>query len=103
MARVTVSVDDEQVEVIEENVGEGAEYESKSAFVRHCISEYERAQELEARVDDLRRQLTEANRRSDDIDALAEYVEGERELQREEREHRRKPVWVRLRDYVFGW
>lgn len=81
---------------------ESGEVTSKSEAVNQLCERGEKVNELEARNDDLRRQLTEANARNDHVDDLAEYVEGERELQRRERERRDAPLWERLRWFVFG-
>ena len=102
MGRLSVSLNDEQLEWIEEKVEEGDDYESKSALVRECIQRYERVDELEATVDDLRRQLAEANSANENVEELAEYIERERELQREERERRRAPFLRRLKWWWFG-
>lgn len=95
MARLTISVSDEQEAFVEEKSGDSGDYESKSAFMRECLNRYERVDELEARVNDLQNQLRAANSRSDDMGDLTEYVEGERELQRMERERRNAPLWKR--------
>ncbi|RJS96557.1 hypothetical protein D3261_19050 [Halococcus sp. IIIV-5B] len=71
--------------------------------MRECLNRYEKVDKLEAERDDLRRQLAEANSRNDDVDELAEYVEGERELQREERERRRAPLATRLKWLIWGY
>jgi Arc/MetJ-type ribon-helix-helix transcriptional regulator len=103
MTRLTITISDTEEEMIDENVGEGNEYESKSAFVRAAIQRYERAAELEAKTDDLQRQLREANRHNDDVTDLAEYVDRERQLRIEERERRRAPLRKRIEWFVFGY
>ena len=102
MGRLSVSLKDEQLDWIEEKVEDGDDYESKSALVRDCIDRYERVDELEATVNDLRNQLEAANRENENVEELAEYVQGERELQREERERRRAPFLQRLKWWWFG-
>ena len=102
MGRLAVSLNDEQLDWIEEKVEDGDDYESKSALVRDCIDRYERVDELEATVDDLRRQLAEANSANENVEELAEYIERERELQREERERRRAPFLRRVKWWWFG-
>lgn len=103
MSRLSVSLTEEQEDWIEEKVEVDDAYESKSALVRECIRRYERVDELEARLGDLQRQLREANSCNDDVDELAEYVEGERELQREERERRRAPLMQRVKWLLWGY
>lgn len=85
MPRLTVTITDEQSELLEEKTGDGGEYESKSEAVRHFIQEYER---LEADVEDfenerdrLQRQLAATNNRVDEHKELVEYVEEQREVE----------------------
>ena len=103
MSRLTISITDDEAEMINENVGDSEAYESKSAFVRECIQRYERTTELEAQVEDLRRQLREANRRNDEVQELAEYVDREKQLQVDEREKRNAPLLKRIEWFVFGF
>jgi len=103
MGRLSVSLNDEQLAWIEEKVEDGDDYESKSALVRECIRRYERVDELEATVNDLRNQLQAANRENENVEELAEYVQGERELQREERERRRAPLARRVKWLIWGY
>jgi len=103
MGRLTISISDDERELIEQNVGDGGSYESKSAFVRECINQYEHSQQLEATVNDLRRQLREANRRNDEMQELAEYVDREKQLQLEERQRRRAPLLKRIEWLIFGY
>lgn len=91
------------MEWIEEKVGDNESYESKSAFVRECLRRYDRVEELEAKNDDLRNQLQEANRRNEEVADLADYVDRERELQVEERERRRAPLKTRIKWLIWGY
>lgn len=84
MPRITVTITDDQAELLEEKTGEGGEYESKSEAVRSFIQEYER---LSGRVEELetenqrlhreRRQLLEQREEHTD---LVRAVESERTL-----------------------
>lgn len=103
MGRLSVSLTDEQLEWIERKVEEGNGYESKSELVRECIHRYDQVDELEATVNDLRNQLQAANRENENVNELAEYVQGERELQREERERRRAPLMTRVKWLIWGY
>jgi Arc/MetJ-type ribon-helix-helix transcriptional regulator len=103
MSRLTISITDDETELIDANVGDGKQYESKSAFVRECIRRYEHSRQLEAKVDDLQRQLREANRRNDEIQELAEYVDREKQLQVDEREKRNAPLLKRIEWLIFGY
>lgn len=103
MARLSVSVSDEQMDWIESKVGDDARYESKSAFVRECLQRYDRVEELDAQVSDLRNQLQEANRRNEEVTDLADYVNREKKLQVEERERRRAPLLHRVKWLIWGY
>lgn len=98
---LTITLSDERYERIESMV-ESDEAESKSAAVNQLLDDGERANELEAQLNDLRRQLQQANARNDDIEDLASYVEAERDLQQEERERRRAPFIQRVKWWWFG-
>jgi Arc/MetJ-type ribon-helix-helix transcriptional regulator len=98
MPRLSVTLTDEQNQRVEELV-ESGEYSSKNAVVQDWLADAERVNQLEselaqteARVEDLRRQLQQANAGERDVDELVAYVEDERELRRrrEEREQRRE-------------
>mgnify|MGYP002763544306 CR=1 FL=1 len=82
MARLTVTLSDELAGFIEEESGDDGEFESKSAAVRHYIERGQDAEDLEdevevleARLDDLRRQLYERDDVEEKVDVLATKVE----------------------------
>ena len=102
MTRLTVSVSDEEAEIIEELSGDDGPYESKSEAMRACISSYERAEELQQENQRLRREKRAVIERRDEHRELVEYVEGERELQKMERERRNAPIWRRIRWFIRG-
>lgn len=99
MPRLTITVTDEQAELLEEKTGDGGEYESKSEAVRTFIQEYEHLSEqiadLEAENERLERRLTAANGRYDDHTELVEYVE-------EERSWRSAGLSTRVKWWLFG-
>ncbi|ELY58733.1 ribbon-helix-helix protein, CopG family [Natronococcus jeotgali] len=74
MPRLTVTITEEQAELLEEKTGDGGEYESKSEAVRHFITEYEllteRVDELQQERDRLERKLTATNERVDEVTEL---------------------------------
>lgn len=72
MDRITVSLDEDSGEVVEENVGDGKLYESKSAFVRECITAYEEFTTLQERVDELKEELATAREQRDTAQSEAE-------------------------------
>jgi Arc/MetJ-type ribon-helix-helix transcriptional regulator len=88
MPRLTVTIEDEQSELLEELSGEGGEYDSKSEAVRDFIQRGETVRELrdeiarleervdqrEQRIDELQSQLTERSRVEKKIDELPDKV-----------------------------
>lgn len=98
---LTVTLSEDRYERIE-NMVESGDVSSKSEAVNQLIDRGERANELEARNNELQQKLRVANAQSDRVNDLAEYVEGERELQQRERERRDAPLWKRLEWFVFG-
>lgn len=103
MSRVTVSITDEVEAVIEEKVGDGGEYDSKSEFVRECIQQYEdrneRVAELEQEVERLRNEKQTLIEQREENQALVRYVEDERRVEQQWRE---TPMWTRVKWRVFG-
>lgn len=51
----------------------------------------------------LKDQLAVTNQRIDDTKELVEYVEEERELQRQRQQKENAPVWRRMRYWIFGF
>ena len=102
MPRLTATVEEDQVALIEELSGDGGQYASKSEAVRACIQAYERVSQLEAENDRLRREKRAVIEQRDEHRELVEYVDGERELQQMERERRNAPIWLRLKWFIWG-
>jgi Arc/MetJ-type ribon-helix-helix transcriptional regulator len=82
MARLTITLSDELAEFIEEESSDNGKFESKSAAVRHYLERGQEAESLEnevevmeARLDDLRRQLYERNDVEEKVDVLANQIE----------------------------
>lgn len=95
MKNVTIRAPEELVDEWDEEAGERGD--NRSDYLRNMIAlgrDYERLEadheqdieQLEARLDDLRRQLREANRRNDEVGELVEYVEDQRSMERQYRE-----------------
>ena len=88
MPRLTVTIEEEQSELLEELSQEGGEYDSKSEAVRDFIQQGETVRELrdeivrleerleqrERRIDELESQLTERSRVEEKIDELPDKV-----------------------------
>lgn len=126
MGRRTVTLNEDAEAIIEEKVEDSDVYESVSAFVRDCVKSYERAEDLQARVDDLeadledRREeierLEERADRVDDLETTVERLRNEKQtlleqreehaqLQRyveEERMYRNAGLRTRLKWWMFG-
>lgn len=92
MEKVSATVEDRHVEMLDEHPAD-----SRSEALREILDEREdlrdrvddledKLEHQEARAEDLRRQLREANRRDDDVDELVEYVERERSVEQRRRE-----------------
>lgn len=109
MPRLTVTISDEQDELLDEITGDSGEYESKSAAVRNFIQSGERVAKLEEENARLRREKRLIIENQKEHSELVEYVEQEKSLQerREAREERREqrrnaPIWKRGYWMVFG-
>ena len=71
--------------------------------VARQLREYERERDtLDARRDELRRQVAAVNARADDHRDLAESVQEERELQRQQRQRAKALAWNRPKWWFFG-
>jgi Arc/MetJ-type ribon-helix-helix transcriptional regulator len=109
MPRLTVTITDEQDELLNEITGDDGEYESKSAAVRSFIQIGERMDELEQENDRLRKEKRLIIEEQKEHSELVEYVEREKSLQerreaREERQEARRnaPIWKRGYWMIFG-
>jgi predicted transcriptional regulator len=105
MGRFSVSINDEVQERVEE-VAEEDHDGNRSAAVETLLRrglEFEdvvnERDDLEARLEDLRRQLATVRSREGDVDELVEYVETERSLQER---RARAGLMTRLRWFVSG-
>ncbi|WP_080503514.1 hypothetical protein [Halococcus thailandensis] len=102
MPRITATVDEEHVALIEELSSDDGRYASKSEAVQECIQAYERVAELETENDRVRREKRAVINQRDEHRELVEYVDGERELQRMERERRNASIWQRAKWMILG-
>jgi Arc/MetJ-type ribon-helix-helix transcriptional regulator len=78
MTRLTTSLDDETESIVEDNVGDNGEYESKSEFVRNCILAHTEVEDLrdrldtrEERIEELEQQLARRSQLEEKVDTLA--------------------------------
>lgn len=102
MPRLTVTITEEQDELLEEITGDGGEYESKSAAVRDFISSGDERHELRQKVDRLQNEKRTIIQQREEHQSLVRYVEEERSLQQRREERETAPVWQRLKWWVVG-
>jgi Arc/MetJ-type ribon-helix-helix transcriptional regulator len=124
MRRTTVSITDEQGELLDKSTADDGPYESVSEAVREFIHQYERAAKLEQanerikqerigeyedRIADLERENERLQRehrqlleQREEHQELVRHVEDERKERDHRREHRNAPVWRRAKWWMFG-
>ena len=105
MAKFSATVDDDVLETVDEYADE-EHGGNRSAAVETLLRRglefddvVDERDDLEARLEDLRRQLATVRSREDDVDELVEYVETERSLQER---RARAGLMTRLRWGLFG-
>lgn len=98
---LTITLPDDRYQRVKDMV-ESGDASSKSEAVNKLCERGERVNMLEARNNELEQKLSAANARNEHVDDLAQYVEGEQELQQKERERRNAPVWKRVEWFIFG-
>ena len=99
MPRITVTLEDEQADLLAEKTGDGGEYDSKSEAVRKCITGYER---LSERVAELER---ENDRLRSEKRLILEQREEQTELQnyvQDELSYREAGLTTRMKWWLFG-
>lgn len=69
MPRLTITIDDDQGELLDEISGEGGEYESKSAAVRDFIQAGEERRELQEEIERLRDRLDSREDRIEELES----------------------------------
>lgn len=69
MPRLTITIDDEQSDLLDDLTGEGAEYDSKSAAVRDFIQAGRERRELQTEIDTLRDRLDAREQRIDELES----------------------------------
>jgi Arc/MetJ-type ribon-helix-helix transcriptional regulator len=96
---MTVSLREEQAQWIEENIGEGGDYESKSDAIRTIMDRHE---ELQEEVDELRKENERLHRerrqlleQREENTELVEYVE-------DEQRYRRASLMTRMKWWLKG-
>jgi DNA repair exonuclease SbcCD ATPase subunit len=109
MQQITVKIPNDIDELLS-NVAEEEFDGNRSKAVRELLrrgTEYKdlerEYEQTEARIEDLRRQLQQANAGERDIDEIVTYVEEERAVQQRREERQSAPVWTRARRWLFGY
>ena len=69
MPRLTITIDDDQSELLDELTQEAGEYESKSAAVRDFIQSGRERRELEAEIEQLRDRLDSREDRIEELES----------------------------------
>jgi Arc/MetJ-type ribon-helix-helix transcriptional regulator len=94
MPRLTITITDEQADLLNELSGDGGPYESKSEAVRDFIQrrdEFEHEHDrLQSKCDRLERRVSALIQQREEHSELVAYVEEERLLQRRRDERQRK-------------
>lgn len=102
MPRYSVTLPEEQGELIEDLAGEEEPASSKSEAVRMLIEDAQRVSEVEEENERLRRERRQLLEQREEHTDLVRYADAEREQAELERERRKQPVWTRLRWWVYG-
>ena len=106
MPRLTITVTDEQSELLSELSGDGGRYESKSEAVRSFIETGEDVEQLRREVDRLNRERRQLLEQRDENAELVEFASETKSVleRREDRSEqiRTAPVWRRALWWVFG-
>jgi Arc/MetJ-type ribon-helix-helix transcriptional regulator len=99
MPRLTITLDEEQAELLEGKTGDGGGYDSKSEAVRDLIQRGEQAEqridELETERERLERKLTAVIENREEHTEIVRYVE-------EERTYRSAGLATRAKWWLFG-
>jgi len=106
MPRLTITVTEEQSQLLSELSGDDGPYESKSEAVRAFIESGETTEELRQEVDRLNRERRQLLEQRDENQELVEFASETRSVleRREQRSEiiRTAPVWRRALWWVLG-
>lgn len=95
MERITVSIEPEQLDLIDEISGEGGPCDNRSESMRHVIAEYEKDRDLQQQVKDLEARLDESRNREIARDRTQEEIAQLREEIRSEERDSDAPFFIR--------
>ena len=102
MPRYSVTLPDEQGELIEDLAGDDGPASSKSEAVRILIDDAQRVAELEDENERLRRERRQLLEQREERNDLVRYADAEREDAELRRRRRKQPIWTRVRWWVYG-
>lgn len=102
MPRLTITITEEQEEILESKSGDDGEYESKSEVVRFFIENGERIEELEQEIERLTRERRQLLEQRGEHDELVRYAQDEREQRERRQERRQEPAWTRAWWWLIG-
>ena len=102
MPRFTVTLPDDQGELIEDLAGDDGPASSKSEAVRMLIDDAQRVSEVEDENDRLRRERRQLLDQRDEHSDLVRYVEDRRDRERRRRAKEEQPIWTRAAWWMFG-
>lgn len=95
MPRVTVSIDDEDKDYLQEQSGDSAEYDSMSEVMRECIQAHKEQNELENEIERLRNEKRVLLEQRQEATEIQRYI-------REERTYRNAGLRTRLKWWLLG-
>ena len=102
MPRLTITITEDQADLLEELSSEDGRYESKSAAVRKFIQAGEKVSELQQENERLHRERRQLLDQREERNELVRYAEGQREQDQRTRERRQQPVWTRAWWWLTG-
>lgn len=102
MPRYSVTLPEEQGELIEDLAGEEEPASSKSEAVRMLIEDAQRVSEVEEENERLRRERRQLLEQRDEHTDLVRWGESEREREQRRQEKEEQPVWRRAKWWVLG-
>jgi Arc/MetJ-type ribon-helix-helix transcriptional regulator len=102
MPRFTVTLPDDQGELIEDLAGDEGPASSKSEAMRMLIEDAQRVSEVEDENERLRRERRQLLEQREEHGDLVRYADAERERAELDRRRRKQPVWTRVRWWIYG-
>ena len=102
MPRLTITVTDEQNELLAELSSDEGPYESKSEAVRSFIESGEDTEQLRREVERLNRERRQLLEQREENQQLARFAEEQQSVLERQEARRSRPIWTRAYRLVFG-